>query len=496
MINHRNLLNSAGMSILNVVLSACTLFILYKYLLSSIGIDKLGIWALILAATSIARISEFGMSTSVVKFVSKYLVLDKHEEAGNVVQTAIISTGCLTAIALIAARPLIEFGLTLFISNEASILANELLPYALLSLWMSMVTSVLFSGFDGCQKIALRNGITIIGNILYLPTAVLLVSKYGLVGLACAQLLQSFLILIISWVLLRRVLSVLPKFPNIWNKLIFKEIILYSVGLQITGLLAMLIEPLTKALLSKFGGLSMVGYFEMASRMVSQFRSLLVSVNQIIVPVIARQKEVSPENIKNTYAISYRLLFYFSLPAYAGLFSMIPLISELWIGSFQHDFVILSMLVTIGALLNSLVNPAYFVNLGIGNLKANMIGYIVMSFLNGASGYLFGSIFGGIGVALAYVISLSIGSWVILIFYHFRQNIPIINVFPRESLTLTISSVTGSLLTLLIYFLLRDHMSTVIISSICILFFSIISMFSMWNHPMRTQLAKWAGMPE
>jgi len=493
MIDRRNLLNSAGMSILNVVLSACTLFILYKYLLSSIGVDKLGIWALILAATSITRISEFGMSASVVKFVSKYLVVDKRVEAANVVQTAIISTGCLTAIALIAARPLIEFGLTFFVSDEASILANELLPYALFSLWMSMVTSVLFSGFDGCQKIPLRNGMTLIGNILYLPTAILLVSKYGLVGLAFAQVLQSFLILTISWILLRRVLSALPKFPNSWNKLIFKEIILYSVGLQITGLLALLIEPLTKALLSKFGGLSMVGYFEMASRMVSQFRSLLVSLNQIIVPVIARQQEVSPENIKNTYLISYRLLFYFSLPAYAGLFSMIPLISELWIGSFQRDFVILSMLVTIGALLNSLINPAYFVNLGIGNLKANMNGHIVMSFLNGATGYLFGSIFGGIGVALAYVVSMSIGSWVILIFFHLSQKIPIVNVFPRESLTLAISSIIGSVLTLLIYFLLKGHMSIVVIFSICLLFFSAISVFLMWNHPMRKQLAKWVG---
>jgi hypothetical protein len=52
----------------------------------------------------------------------------------------------------------------------------------------------------------------------------------------------------------------------------------------------MLIDPVIKALLVKFGGLSPVAYYEMAQRMVMQFRSLLVSAAQVMVPMVANSK--------------------------------------------------------------------------------------------------------------------------------------------------------------------------------------------------------------
>jgi len=493
MIDRRNVLNSAGMTVLNVGISACTMFVLYKFLLSSIGVEKVGIWALVLAATSITRISELGVSGSVVKFVSKYLVLEKPEKAGSVIQTAVITIACVTALVLMAARPLIDWGLSFFITGDALRLANEIIPYALFSLWTSMVVSVLFSSLDGCQRIDLRNGITILGNILYLPTAVLLVLKDGLIGLAYAQVLQSCFLLLVAWVVLRRSLAALPALPNHWDKTIFKEILGYSVGLQITGVLALLIEPLTKALLSKYGGLGMLGYFEMATRMISQFRSLLVSVNQIIVPVIARLHEVSPGQIKDAYLLSYRLLFYVSLPAYAGLFAMIPMISELWIGWFEQKFVTLAMIVTVGAFLNSLVNPAYFVNLARGKLFNNMSGYLVMSLLNGMFGYILGRAFGGIGVALAYVIAMSIGSWVILVAFHVGQSIPLSVLLPLESRKLAAFSAIAAALTLALYFLLAVHANAMLLLVCSFLVFLTTIMLPMWNHPIRKQLAGWVG---
>jgi O-antigen/teichoic acid export membrane protein len=52
----------------------------------------------------------------------------------------------------------------------------------------------------------------------------------------------------------------------------------------------MLYDPITKALLTKFGGLSLVGYYEMANKLIYQIRSLKVSANQILVPAFADLK--------------------------------------------------------------------------------------------------------------------------------------------------------------------------------------------------------------
>ena len=78
-------------------------------------------------------------------------------------------------------------------------------------------------------------------------------------------------------------------------------------------------EPVTKGLLSRYGGLAMVGYYEMASRMVLQFRIMIVSANQVLVPVIAALQETAPDRIRTIYRESYRLIVYLSVPLFAGL---------------------------------------------------------------------------------------------------------------------------------------------------------------------------------
>ena len=60
------------MTIAQVVVSSVILFFLYRYLLNTIGVAKLGVWSVVMAAASASRMSELGLSGSVVKFVAKY----------------------------------------------------------------------------------------------------------------------------------------------------------------------------------------------------------------------------------------------------------------------------------------------------------------------------------------------------------------------------------------------------------------------------------------
>ena len=91
----RQVLINAVMSVLQIVLIGIVIFILYKFLLVTIGVRKMGIWSLILASTSVAQVANFGFSGSVVKFVAKYTALKENQNASNVIQTAAISLGVL-----------------------------------------------------------------------------------------------------------------------------------------------------------------------------------------------------------------------------------------------------------------------------------------------------------------------------------------------------------------------------------------------------------------
>ena len=271
-----------------------------------------------------------------------------------------------------------------------------------------MIVSVFQSALDGYQRIDLRSIILTCSSILNLIFCIILAPSYGLMGVAYARVAQMFSNFDNLWFVLKRYIK-LPFLPYKWNKQLFKEILSYGLKYQTISIATMFYDPVTKGLLSKFGSLSMVGYYEMASRMVQQFRALVVSANQVLFPAIADLNERDPEKVASVYRTSYQLLFYFSLPLYSLIIVSLPIISAVWIGHYEKIFFSFGVLLTIGWFLNTLSAPAYFVNLGTGDLGWNVGGHVVIGVLNAIFGLLLGIYFGGTGVVIAWVFSLVFG---------------------------------------------------------------------------------------
>lgn len=487
----RQVFINAIMSVIQTVVISVILFILYRFLLTTIGVEQLGIWSLVLAITSITNIASFGLTGSVVKFVAKYIAREEEEKVSEVIQTAIISIGVFVGMILLGGYPIIKWVLSLVIPNSSFPLVLSILPYAFFALWLMAITSIFQSGLDGCQRIDIRTLLLMGGAILNLLLCFLLVPKYGLLGVAYARVIDNFLILICSWTLLKKYIPYLPVFPLKWNRTLFREVISYGLNFQVISTTRMFYDPITKALLCKFGNLSMVGYYEMANRMILQLRSLIVSANQVLVPAIADLKEKIPEKIHVVYLTSYRLLFYLSLPLFSLMIIALPLISRVWIGYYEKIFVIFGVLLAISRFINMLNAPSYFVYLGIGELRWNVAGHIVTGVLNVCLGFILGFYLNGIGVVIAWAISLALGSSIIFLSYHIRNKIPLVELIPKASRQITITCLTGTLMAFLIQEKLNHVLSIVVFNSLIVLIFLIIIFIPFWLHPMRRRLMGW-----
>ncbi len=471
------------MSVVQVVLIGIAFFTLYKFLLVTIGVKQLGIWSLILSSASIAQVANFGLSGSVVKFVAKYTALKENQNVSNVIQTAALSLGSFVGLLLIVTYPVFRKILGFVLPGDSLLLAIEILPHALLSIWLMMIVSVFQSALDGYQRIDLRSIILTCSSILNLILCIVLAPSHGLMGVAYARVLQMSATLLTSWLILKRYIK-LPILPCRWDKKIFKEIMGYGLKYQTISITTMFYDPVTKGLLSKFGSLSMVGYYEMASRMVLQFRALVVSANQVLFPVIADLKEREPEKIESVYWTSYQLLFYVSLPLYSLIIVFLPIISQLWIGYYEVTFVSFGLFLAIGWFLNTLNVPAYFANLGTGELRWNVASHVSIAVLNAVLGLLLGVYFGGNGIVIAWALSLALGSSMIYLFYNIQHRLPLIELLPQDSRTLIIVCLTF----ILLHIISKNKESYMIIISATFLAAIIITL---WLHPMRRRLMGW-----
>lgn len=463
---------NAFSAVVQVVFTALLYFFLYKYLLATVGVQQLGIWSLILSFSSIANLANLGMTSGLVKFVAEYIVENDNSKLGKLIFTSVLSMSvlfvCLSLIILLGA----EFFLQYVIDKQFLNIALEILPYSLASLCINAIGGVFTSVLEGYQKNYIRNFIYIVSGIIMFGGTVLFTSFYKLKGVAIAQLIQSVFIFFAALVFTLKISSNNKIRYWKWDKESFRELFSYGYKFQLVSISQLLYEPATKLLLSKYGGLILLGHYEMATKAVNQFRALLTNANQVVIPVIAEKAKTEDSAFLRSFYIKMnRILLLFNLPLSTFLILATPIISLLWLGSFNFDF-IFSMFVLVGStFINIMCGPAYFSSMGEGKLNVLVIVHVSMAVINIILGIILGLYAGGYGIILAWSIALSLGSIFVIINYNRSLKISFFDIFQKEEGKLLLVSFFIIILNILSYqFVLAERNSIKIILGIFSLF--------------------------
>ena len=234
----RHIIKNAGMAVTQTLVATGTLLYLYRFLLETIGVEKLGIWSLVLASTSLTQFANMGISGGVVKFVAKYFTRQDQENLNGVVQTALLSLSALSGLALIVAYPLCALGLAYVMPAASFPAALQVLPHALFTVWIMMVGSVFQSCLDGVQRIDLRSITQIISTLVYFVLCLVLVRGYGLPGLAWARIIQSAALVV-------QYRTDFTTYPLPYLSML--------IGFSLTVLVSMWFHPVRHTLLAHFG---------------------------------------------------------------------------------------------------------------------------------------------------------------------------------------------------------------------------------------------------
>ncbi|HEY6465618.1 MAG TPA: lipopolysaccharide biosynthesis protein [Candidatus Acidoferrales bacterium] len=496
--NRRQVSLNALSTVAQLLGNAAVLFFLYRFLIHTVGIERLGVWSLLLATTSLVTLANQGLSMSIVKFVAKYVARDAAADVSLLVQTAILTAAALVAAISIGLFPAARWALSFLLPAPRLAEGLAILPFALASLWFNVLGTIAQAGLAGHELITLCNYIEFAGSLSYLSLALLFVPRYGLVGLAAAQAAQAAFGLFAAWYLLRRQIRSLPLIPHRWSLTRFREMVAYGAQFQWITICQSLREPVTKALLAKFAGLTYTGFYDMAARLVVTLRELIVQSNQVLIPTVSNRHERDRTAIPSIYRDSYRLVFFLAVPAFAILVVSAPLVSTLWIGTYQPLFVRFVALLAAAWLVNVLCNPAYVVDLGTGDLRWVSIGCTVTAVSNACLGFLAGKFSGGTAIVAVACGSLIVGYLIILIAYHRQAHEPFGILLPRESRMVLGLSFLGAVLILAVLYssAAPSGIPAVALAS-AVLALALLVAFPVWTHPIRRRLFRWlmSGMP-
>lgn len=326
------LIKNSTIGMVKFVAVAILTFLCVPIYIDRLGVESYGVFALISILGNLNFFSSFGLNSALLVFLSKQ---GKTEESQRdivvVLFSSIVIALLLCSLLYIYKTPIIEniFG----VPQEFVQSSSRLYDYLLLANLLLIVGQVAVSIIDALQKIYISNIIQLIYNLIYWIGLIVVVISGGTLSEVGIPLFLSALVWFILifwkarslWGSFKLTQPIRPHFKRVFVKQ-------FSYGTKIftAGFCGFFLEPLSKILVSKFVGIDLVAFYDIALRIKHQVAGLFQKAAYPLFPYISEQSKSPQLNEKITDMSKKIQLLVVSLSMFM-LFTF-PILVKLWLG--------------------------------------------------------------------------------------------------------------------------------------------------------------------
>ncbi|WP_287061624.1 polysaccharide biosynthesis C-terminal domain-containing protein [Mesorhizobium sp.] len=395
------------------VVTLC-LFLAYRIAISQVGLERLGVWSLLLAGAAVARIGDISGGGALARFVAKDSRTGRSQGARNSVHTVLLTTfgfNCALGAILWIVAPA---ALPHFIQYKYLGEAKLLMPFVVVSFVLSALASAVLSGVDGVQRADQRALVVSIAALVFLCSNVILIPYFGVLGFGVANILQQSTTLVLAWWALRRHIPDLGWFPWHWKRAVFAETTGYAIRLNAIGVMGLLFEPLTKFAFNHASGPALVALYELASRLVLQVRGLVIAAATPLVPAFAAGPNSDDPTFQRMLETATRLAVWAAVGVAAVTLSAAPVMSLLVLGRLSSELLQMIAALTAGWALNIVVVPSYYAAQALGVLRWNFASHALIAISVLAGIFLLVPLVGQNGIIVAIIVGLTLSMLTVL----------------------------------------------------------------------------------
>jgi O-antigen/teichoic acid export membrane protein len=403
-------------------------FLLTPYIVSKLGLQAYGVWALVLVITSYLGLLDFGVGTAFVKYVAEHEARQDYVALNTFVSTGfafyLAMSSVIIAFALVFGSVILRL---LKIPPELMDSAWFVLVVAATILAFSNAFSVFQGVITGLQRLDVLNIITlvvsvpdIIGTILFLQLG------YGLRGLIVNEVIVFILTTILLVTTAFRLLPGLQLRPVLCTFTSLRRLVSYGLKVQISQLADLASSQMNKLLIGYFLGLSSVSLYELGSKAVLTGKRLSLVMASAILPaaseIEARQDE---ETLRRLYIRGSKYLVLIAAPLMLFLLAGAPALIRTWLGPGYTASVLVIQFLSLGHLVHLLTGVGTAIAKGIGRPEYETQYTLLLLVLQTVLGITLIIKLGFFGILLATPTSLLLSSCYFMIIFHRYLRLPL-----------------------------------------------------------------------
>lgn len=456
-------------SISNAISVGFFSFVTFKIAIAISGIETTGLWALLLTFNSVAIAFTSATTTTYVQRIASKSNAQKKklESLHSILIHLLLSVTFFLFLYVLTHFSLFDL---LKLPQPNELYANSLLTITSASLLI--INNGLNSILDGNLITYKRNISTTFSYIIFTLFIYLFSKPNNLSILVIGQFLQQLICFILNslFIFSKKNLYVELNFRNLSIRNIFHTLY-HSKNLQLSTALQLTFDPFIKYLLGTQSELSHITIYEFANRIVSQIRALTVSASQLLIAIIAKSNSSNPIE---TEKIFNQALTINRIPNFLILNALIASSYPLGIYLFKGNVAIFTQILIIlagSSYINISSNPYYFSLIANNNTSSIAKSSLIISLLNILLGFILSNSHQTVGIATAWAISLSMGSFFIICNTPRKTNKPLcIIIHPTKHLPLFLTILSLLILTISPTFLYFKFSVALVFLSVTIFF--------------------------
>lgn len=354
-------------------------FISYRLVVLHGGLGAVGLWSNLMAWIFLIRLGDVGMANAAVRFAAALDPAEEPEQVRRHIDTAFVLNAALFLLLTAAGWALYAANLRHIVpGSEADVeIARAILPLLFAGFLLQNLSGLALGALRAIHRGYVAAWLSVAGTVLQLVVVVPLVGKIGLAALAWGQIAQYGLMLLGGWGGflwgMRQITGRTgPLLPVQASLSVLREMLGFSVKAQLANLLNGFFEPFAKILLGRFGGLELLGLFELAYKLIALPRNAVVSGVQASVPALTRLMASDLEAARHLYQRMLRRSLTVTALVLGAVVLASPLVSWLWLGRLEPQFSLFAALLAVGFLCNGLGAPAFVLGMASGRMRGNI----------------------------------------------------------------------------------------------------------------------------
>lgn len=421
-------LRNAAFSMLGRGWSIILGLIATPYIISKVGINGFGAWALMESIIAYFSLSDMGIGASFTKHIAEYHAKKEYNNLSRVVSAGLLFYLILGVFIVSLSLIFKNWILARFNFSTVAMGDVSFIYLSLVAVMCLRLTSMPFwSVISGLLRYDILNKTKMFSQSLNFAGILLfLYLGYGLKGLAVNAVIYAVIDIMLSVIFAFLLLPQLKISAGDNLKNTFSQLLKYGFAIQLVAISEIVNEQIDKIFLGIFRSVFFVGMYEIGAKIANTANALAAVVLPILVPATSQLNAVGQDGeIRRLYIRGTRLIALVVAPITTiVVFHAEPLV-RLWMGKegFEPAATAARFLIA-GFAIYLIGGVGRLMSRGIGIPKYEMQGGILISIINVILSYFMIRQWGLHGAVIASLISLTIGSMFFVAKFNKQLNVP------------------------------------------------------------------------